>query len=267
MSPINYARWYDRDGVLYSIPVNAKKPSMSTTALLSYTTPLDAKKNWSLTFRGDFSVGSSVSYQARKTLAGLDKDTFDYSAFMDDFWGTADGDRFYSGRSGFGESKTLTIGPSAGLSVKYNQERWSMSVSANADGRIDRYSLDPSVNMNTLDLSFDVDGSYTTKHEFEFESDLSYVIYRGYAEGYGLPEWQWNAELSKDVGAFNLSVKVHDILDQTRNLTHTVTANYEEDCYQLVLGRYVLFGVKWNFGKMNAAHNQRAQSAAMNMAW
>ena len=265
--PTSYARWYDRDGVLYSFPVNAKKPSLSSTALVNYTTPIDKKKNWSLSFSGTLSVGSSVSYQARTTLAGLDKDTFDYSAFMEDFWGNADGDRFYGGQSGFAESKTLTIAPSAGISVNYNLERLSMSVRANTQGRIARYSLDPSVNMNTLQTSFGANGSYTTKHEFEFESDLSYVFYRGYAEGYGQPEWQWNAEVSKNIGAFNLSVKVHDILNQTRNLTHTVTANYEEDSYQLIMGRYVLFGVKWNFGKMNAAHSSRAQSAAMNMAW
>ena len=76
---------------------------------------------------------------------------------------------------------------------------------------------------------------------------------------------RWNAEISKNIGAFNLSLTVHDILDQTRNLTHTVTANYEEDTYRLIMGRYVLFGVKWNFGKMNAAHSQRARSAAINM--
>lgn len=44
----------------------------------------------------------------------------------------------------------------------------------------------------------------------------------------------------------------------------TVTANYEEDAYRLIMGRYILFGVKWNFGKMNAVHSQRAQAAARN---
>jgi len=34
-----------------------------------------------------------------------------------------------------------------------------------------------------------------------------------------------------------------------------------------VMGRYVLFGVKWNFGKMNAAHSARAQQAALNMVF
>ena len=91
------------------------------------------------------------------------------------------------------------------------------------------------------------------------------MFYKGYQAGYGQPEWQWNAEISKNIGAFNLSVKVYDILNQTRNLTHTVTANYEEDTYRLIMGRYILFGVKWNFGKMNAAHSARAQQAAWNM--
>jgi hypothetical protein len=266
-SPITQAQWYDASGILYSIPVNARKPSLTISSFMNYSTPLDAKKNWFLTVNGSISYGSSRSYQTRKSLPGLDKDHFDYSAFLDDFWGDAEGNRFYSGASGFEESLTRTFSPYATITVRYNQERWSFSANAGINGRIARYSLDPSVNMNTMDTRFGGEVSYTTKHEFEIESDLDYVFYKGYSAGYGLPEWQWNAELTKSIGAFNLSLSVHDILNQTRNLTHTVTANYEEDSYRLVMGRYVLFGVKWNFGKMNAAHSARAQQAAMNMVF
>ncbi len=266
-SPITQAQWYDASGILYSIPVNARKPSLTISSFMNYSTPLDAKKNWFLTVNGSISYGSSRSYQTRKSLPGLDKDHFDYSAFLDDFWGEAEGNRFYSGASGFEESLTRTFSPYATITVRYNQERWSFSANAGINGRIARYSLDPSVNMNTMDTSFGGEVSYTTKHEFEIESDLDYVFYKGYSAGYGLPEWQWNAELTKSIGAFNLSLSVHDILNQTRNLTHTVTANYEEDSYRLVMGRYVLFGVKWNFGKMNAAHSARAQQAAINMVF
>ena len=266
-SPITQAQWYDESGILYSIPVNARKPSMSISGFINYSTPLDAKKNWFLTVNASIGYGTSRSYQTRKSLPGLDKDHFDYSAFLDDFWGDAEGNRFYSGASGFEESLTRNFSPYATMTVRYNQERWSFSANAGVNGRIARYSLDPSVNMNTLDTRFGGEVSYTTKHEFEIESDLDYVFYKGYSAGYGLPEWQWNAEITKSIGAFNLSVSVHDILNQTRNLTHTVTANYEEDSYQLVMGRYVLFGVKWNFGKMNAAHSQRAQQAAFNMVF
>ena len=266
-SPVSQARWYDADGILYSIPVNAKKPTVNTTFLVDYTTPLDAKKNWFLSLDSYVIISASTSYQARKTLPGLDKDTFDYSAFMDGFWGDSSGDRFYGGASGFGESRTISFNPYAFISLKYNQDRYSFTVRAATEGHVARYSLDPSINMNTLDSHLGMQGSYTTKHEFEFNTDLAYKFYNGYSEGYGQPEWEWNVEINKSIGAFNLSVKMHDILDQTRNLTHTVTANYEEDTYRLIMGRYVLFGVKWNFGKMNAAHSQRAQQAAEEMIW
>ena len=62
-----------------------------------------------------------------------------------------------------------------------------------------------------------------------------------------------------DMGTIRLQV------DQQFLQAATVTANYEEVTYRLVMGRYVLFGVKWNFGKMNAAHSARAQQAAINM--
>lgn len=265
--PVSSAMWYDGEGVLYSVPVNSTRPTLSSSLTVNYTTPVDPGKLWFLTVRGAAGYSSSVSYQSQGTLSGIDKETFDYSAFMEDFWGNDVGDRFYGGESGFSESRTQVFRPSAGITVRFNPEHWSLRAGASTTGSIARYSLDPRADMNTLDIRFTASGSYTTKHEFEFETDLSYVIYIGYAEGYGCPEWQWNAEISKNIGAFNLSVKVNDILNRTRNLTHTVTANYEEDSYRLVMGRYVLFGLKWNFGKMNAIHSQRAQQAAMEMVF
>ena len=264
-NPIVSATWYDSDGILYSVPVNAIKPGLTANLTINYTTPLDSKKEWSLSLLGVASYSSSIGYQAKTSLPALDKDTFDYSSFMADFWGNSDGDRFYGGKSGFGESRTRSFSPYVGFTFKYNPDHWSFSAGANTQGRIARYSLNPKANMNTLDTRFIVRGSYTTKHEFEFNSDISYVFYKGYAAGYGQPEWQWNAEISKNIGAFNLSIKVHDILNQTHNLTHTVSDNYEEDTYRLIMGRYILLGVKWNFGKMNAAHSARAQQAAFNM--
>ena len=266
-NPVVSATWYDKDAIMYSVPVNSRKPSLTGSFIANYTTPLDSKKLWSLTISGSAAFNSSVGYQTRAALPSLDKDSFDYSDFMADFWGNADGDRFYGGQSGFAESNTRVFSPTGRIFVRFNQDHYSFNLGASTTGRLSRYSLDPSANMSTLDTRLSARGSYTTKHEFEFNTDLSYVFYKGYSAGYGQPEWQWNAEISKNIGAFNLSVKVHDILNQTRNLTHTVTDNYVEDSYRLIMGRYLLFGVKWNFGKMNAAHSQRAQRAAWNMAF
>ena len=266
-NPITYARWYDTDGILYSIPVNSRKNTINATIYSSYMTPLDGKKRffWSLGVSG--SVWKSTSYQPSGTLGGLDKDSFDYSSFMESFWGNAAGDRFYSGKSGFAESNTVVFSPSLSTSVRYSGDGFSGNISAGTSREIARYSLDPKLNLNTADYNVGARASYRTKREFEFITDLSYHWYIGYPAGYGAPEWQWNGEIAKNVKAFTLSVKIHDILDQTRSLTHSVTANYEEDTYSLVMGRYVLFGLKWNFGKMNAAHSERARSAAMNMVF
>ena len=265
-NPSSYARWYDNSGILYSLPVNALKPSISAFLSADHTTPLDARKEWSLTVSLQASYSSSTSYQTRKRFTGLDKDSFDYATFMADFWGNAGGDRFYSGESGFEESTTRTLSPYAGFRVRYSHERFSFDIGANTSGELSRYTLDPSVNRNILNSRFFAYGNYTTKHGFELDSKLSYTLYSGYPEGYNKPEFKWDAEISKNIGAFNLSIKVKDILNQTRSLTHIVTENYEENSYRLIMGRYILFGVKWNFGKMNSAHSSRAQRAAINLA-
>ena len=85
-NPFVNATWYDQDGILYSVPVNSRKPGLTGTMVVNYTTPLDSKKLWSLTLSGAAAFNSSVSYQARTALPGLDKDTFDYAGFMAGFW-------------------------------------------------------------------------------------------------------------------------------------------------------------------------------------
>ncbi len=267
VSPVGYARWYDASGVLYSVPVNSRRPSFDTRLYANYTFPLDSKKLWSLSLGTNLSFNAQTSYQAAGTVPGLDKDRFDYTSFMIEFWGDAAGSRFYSGQSGFKESLTTTFTPAGNLSLKFNPEHFSLGLRLSTSATLARYSLAPSLNMNTTHNSVSLEGSYITPHEFELSTDVGYHFYTGYKDGFNQPEWQWNAEVSKNIGAFTLSLKAHDILNQTRGRNHTVTANYEEDSYRLVLGRYILFGVKWNFGKMNAAHSQRAQQAAWNMAF
>ena len=264
---VGNAQWYDKDGILYSVPANAKAPNYAVSSFLNFTTPLDSKKVWFLSVSGGASLSGNSTFIAKGVLPALDKDDFDYKAFMADFWGNAEGDRFYSGQSGFSENVTRNFSPNVSVTVRYNREKFSLSGGVNAAGRIARSSVVSSVNMNTLDLGAVVRGTYITPHAFELSTDAGYTIYRGYAAGYDKPEFRWNAEVSKNIGAFTLSLKAFDILNQTRGRSHIVTANYEEDSYQLVMGRYVLFGVKWNFGKMNAAQSQRAQQAAWNMAW
>ena len=267
LNSIGNANWYDASGILYSVPVNVKKPSMNLSLSASYTTPLDSKKVWTLSINSYLSFSRATNYLAQGVLPGLDKDEFNYSEFMASFWGDASGDRFYSGQSGFKETLTQTFSPELGASIRYNLDRFSFRAGVNAFGNLGRYSQDLNANLNTYSARVYAEGSYTTKHEFEFQTDLGYRKYWGYAQGFNKPELQWNASITKSIGAFNLSLQLKDILNQTRNLDHSITANYQEDTYRLVMGRYFLIGVKWNFGKMNASHSRQAQNAAFNMVF
>lgn len=56
---------------------------------------------------------------------------------------------------------------------------------------------------------------------------------------------------------FTLSRKVTDILNQEKSLKRTTSAEYVNDVYSNVVGRYFMFGVAFNFGKINAKKQQK----------
>jgi len=260
-----YARWYDKEGVMSSVPVNAKTPSMSISLSTGYTFPLDSKRVWTLSLNGSGSYSQGASFRATGAPASLSREHFDYYAFMADFWGDSNGERFYSGASGFQEQITRTVSARLGGYVRLNLERFHGFFRVNTSPSYTSVTQYSGESPFTVDSRLSLEMHYNTVSDFEFSTDLSYRFYHGYAPGYGDPEWQWNFSVNKSIGAFVLSFSVHDILNQTRNLHRSTTANYVEDSYGLVMGRYGLFGVKWNFGKMNSAQSRRASNASFNM--
>ena len=130
-----------------------------------------------------------------------------------------------------------------------------------------RYSLDNTADMNTWDFNITGELLFTTKHNWQFNSNIGYNFYKGYSKGYGEPELIWNAGIAKDVKAFTFSFKVADILGQQKSLHRTTSAEYVEDVNRIVLGRYFLFGVTFNFGRMNAAQSSKVEQAMWEMAF
>ena len=74
-----------------------------------------------------------------------------------------------------------------------------------------------------------------------------------------------DANISKNIKAVTLGLKMVDILNQRRSLQRTVSAEYMEDVYSNVLGRFFLFSVSFNFGKMNSKKNLNVEGALWNM--
>ena len=257
--------WFDPDGVRYSVPVNTHRPSYSIYSTLSWRQPLGAEKNWTLGLGLSCNLAASTGYQARGRKAGMNLATFDYNAFMTDFWGDESGSRFYGGQSGFAESRTKQAYYSGYLSVEYSLDRFTSSFYAEVENNRSRYSLDPSANTTFWDFNYSLDLLYETRNGWEFKSTATYRHFLGYSAGYDKPYCTWDLGVSKTVKAFTLSLGVSDLLNQARSLQRIADAEYIEDSYRLVMGRYALFSVKWNFGKMNPAKNGRVQDAMYNM--
>ena len=149
--------------------------------------------------------------------------------------------------------------------MTYNGEKLFASAGFATQNQIAKYSLDPTANMNTWDSSFMSEILYTPGKGWEFQNDLNYNFYHDYTAGFGKPEVQWDLGISKAIKSVTLGLKVSDILNQTRNMNRIVTADYVEDRYKNVLGRYFLFNVTFNFGKVNAKKNAGIEKAMKNM--
>ncbi len=261
------ATWFDGNGVRYAVPVNSKKLSENGGLYAFYNTPIGSKRHFTLSLNGSLQFSSARGYQALKAMEGLDTDHLDYSSFMSSFWGDPSGDRFYSGLSGFGESNTNTLTWNFNPTFKYQIDNFSARVKASVSNTVSHYSLDSSADMNTFNYLFGGDVLYRTRFGMEITSDLEYRMYRGYAAGFGDPELIWNAGISQKVKAVTISLKVSDILDRARSLQRNTAASYVEDTYYNVLGRYILLGVSFNFGKMNAKNNNNVQRAVWESMW
>lgn len=259
------ASWFDDTGVRYSIPVNSRRSGWSTSVFTSFTAPLDKEKHISLEGYAQVRYNSNTSYQAKSRLVGFDKDNFDYTQMMAQFWGGPDGERFYGGQSGFAESSTNAFTWNIQPRLKFNYNRFTAVLEGFVNNNTTKYSLNKEANMNKWDFSIGPDLLYRTEKGWEFTTDLSYSFYKGYTDGFNDPELIWNFGISKAIKSVTLSLKAHDILNQTKTRNRTTSAEYVEDTYHNVMGRYFLFGVAFNFGKMSAKQNQAAQNAMWNM--
>ena len=259
------ASWFDGNGVQYSIPVNSGKPAFTPNVSGSIGGPLSPDKKFRMSLFLSSGASWSVSYQNTRRLDGLDADTFDYTAFMEQFWGDRSGSNFYSGRSGFSESLTRTFSLMPDLSFSYRGEQIFFRVSGGTSFRSSHYSLDSTADTRTWTSNVGGGFDWTTPHEWELSTDARYYFYRGYIGGFYTPYLRWNARLTKNIKAWAISIHFNDILNSVRSTSHTVTANYVEDAMQNQLGRHIYLSVKWNFGKLNAKQSDKASRAALRM--
>ncbi|MBR1539059.1 MAG: outer membrane beta-barrel protein, partial [Bacteroidales bacterium] len=259
------ASWFDDDGIQYSIPVNSAKPAFVATIYSGGEVPLTRDKRLKLSLGLSATENRAVSYQNTGRLAGLDIDTFDYTRFMQEFWGDGNGSRFYSGKSGFSESITNSLGLAPRLGLYYRGDALTARLSGRTNYQQAHYSLDSSADTRTWSSSVEFHLEWDAKHGWELANLMAYHFFNGFPSGYNDPYLMWDFGVTKNIKQFAVGFHVSDILNSTRTTRHITTDNYVEDSMYNQLGRHFFITLKWNFGKLNAAKSGKASRAAMNM--
>lgn len=260
------AIWFDDNSIRYSIPVNSRKPGYRNDFSLSLNRKIDKKGRWFANFYGDLMQERSVSYQSTGRLAGINPDSMDYGSFMSSFWGDEHGDRFYSGASGFHESRTDGLFYSATLNVRYSGDSFSARLNGGLNSDRTRYSFDSAANLNTKHWYVAAGAEYSAPFGMEMRTWLGYNMRSGYGKGYNDPYWKWDFAINKSVKSFTFSLEFQDILDQVQVRDHSARENYVQDSFVNKMGRSIVLSLSWNFGKMNAAQSEAALDAAYDLS-
>ena len=262
--PTVSASWFDEGGIRYRIPVIAKHPGITLSPSATLNIPV-GKSPWSfdVNFRGNYSV--SVNYQAKGKLPGIDTPSFDYKTFMGAFWGDESGSRFYSGESGFEESLTRNLSIRPSFTVRFNNQTWRASAGTSARGTHAWFTLDGKADSHTWVASAFLDVQYTTRNDYTFRMDYNYDRYIGFADVFKKNMHNLNVRISKDIKAFSLYLSGKDLLNRGVSVSHRVGSDNVSDTFTLSMGRYILAGVSYRFGKMNARNSRKAADVEMFM--
>jgi hypothetical protein len=266
-SPEVEAGWFDGRGIYYSVPVNALRPSLEWSLYPFLSFPLSRDKSLSFQFNSNIFFNRATGYQSVGTGPSVDMETLDYRNFIDNLFGDASGSRFYGGASGFRESLTRSLRVLSNYGITWRGEQLTLRLGGWTTLNQSRYSLNPDANVRTLELSGTFSAVWTTPHKFDVKSSVSYDKTFGYLPAYDFPMVMWHARIAKNWKAWNFNIQMADILNDSHDVFVTQRQDYTENSWEYRPGRRILFGVSWNFGKMNAAHQRKAQGAMWDMMW
>ena len=264
MNEVTRASWYDASAVRYSIPVNARRPRYNANLNVTYTNPLNKKKSLNLTVTPKAFFSAGTMYVSNGPLEGLDKETFDYADMIARLYGDSNGSEFYSGRSGFIENRTQNLDWTVDADLKYELKAWSLTGGATVTNRRTWYSASPEAKVNTWRYGAYAEALWWNNSGWEAGGRFEFNGYSGFSSGYNRPDWLLNLRLAKSIGSFTISLTAHDILGSYRAFSHVASAEYVEDTYRNNIGRCILVGLSYNFGKWNFKEKNRMKTMEKN---
>lgn len=256
---ITSARWYDNAGVQYSMPLNG--PLGGDFFLGCFLNSPIAKSNFSVSNRFRISYSNSTNFVG---ITGKSDDftnqyydpvtaSFDYERFNNDFFG-ANPTKSFS--EYFTTNRTQSLNLTENLKFTYRNDFVEASLGAGTTMNKGWYTIASSAQNLRFRNQAQAEMLWTIPGGVGINADASYIWYNGYTNSEN--ECILNAEVTKLLfkNQFTLSVKVFDILNQSRNRYVTDTANVHTETLNNTLGRYVMVSLTYRFGNFGKAGKQ-----------
>lgn len=254
---ITYAKWYDRTGAQYSIPVNGPG-TYSANGRVMVNSPL-GDSDFSIFSNTNASYNQSTSYIGKDNLdSGKYYDTetaeFNYDLFHQDFPDLSEaGDTFTANSTrtmSFTQRLRLTFRNDLVELIAGGRTRMSKSWYTIASGNVN-----PTWN-NQVEFSM----NWTIPCGLNIIADADYNWYNGYTTPQE-DEIVINAEITQLLfnNKFTLALKVYDILGQSKNLTVSDSSNYHTETRNNTLGRYIILSLTYRFGDFSAVGGGRGR--------
>ncbi len=216
MDKIVNKTWYDEGGIQYTMPIN-ENGVYSLFSMFMYNTPIKKSKFF-------------VMANTRLSLNG--------------------GINYFNAM----RNKTTSLSLTEMVRVTYRGDKLEASIGGRAGYSNAWYSIENNSKSATWDNSVNLYLNWTLPGGFALISDLDHRFYLGYEEGFNEPSTVWNAEISKQLfkNSSTLSLKVYDILKDSKNTWRNSTDNYIEDVRTNTLKQYIMLSFTIRFGSFGS---------------
>ena len=248
---ITNAKWYDKSGTQYSIPVNGPG-TYSANGRIMVNSPLG---------ESDFSIYSNTNANYNQSMSFIGKDKLNSGLYYDVETADFNYDLFHQDYPDLNEAgevftanRTQTMSITQRLRLTYRNDLVELIAGGRTRVSKSWYTV-ASGNVNpTWNNQVEFSMNWTIPCGLNIIADADYNWYNGYTTPQE-DEIIINAEINQLLfdSKFTLALKAYDILGQSKNLSVSDSADYHLETRNNTLGRYIILSLTYRFGNFNAA--------------
>ena len=153
----------------------------------------------------------------------------------------------------------MNLNWSVNADLKYEIKDWSLRGGASVNNTRTGYSAYQDSKVDNWRYNAYAEALWQNRSGWEVGGRFDFNGYSGFSYGYNSPDWLLNLQIAKDIGAFTISLSAYDILGSAKSFSHIASAEYVEDTYRNNLGRCILIGLSYNFGKWSFLKQSRME--------